>query len=299
MRINIYQKFTIIYFFTLTNIAFAQLNTKVKASFDSLAKVDFQFRNLRKIVLGNIDLTGFENINYSTTKLFDLDFNKDNLNDLAIALDVDYRKMGKRNVLDPSKNNYRFLLLAEQKNGKFMLINSFYKLLNQHTEGVSHQDLKLFYTKDGFVIREFGNQVGTGWATDMQFINKDNKFFLDKATIYAAEVDYRESRIIKEIKNKKLSKPLLIDSVNYYDYFPFGFTDDIPAESKPDPKITITTPKSFFYQDASEAKPKKSFLLKGDIAFVEETKGDWLFIRFEGKTITRGWMHKKNVQYLK
>ena len=68
---------------------------------------------------------------------------------------------------------------------------------------------------------------------------------------------------------------------------------------KSDPKISITTPKSFFYQDASEAKPKKSFLLKGDIAFVEETKGDWLFIRFEGKTITRGWMHKKNVQYLK
>ena len=67
----------------------------------------------------------------------------------------------------------------------------------------------------------------------------------------------------------------------------------------PDPKITITTSKSFFYQDASEAKPKKSFLLKGDIAFVEETKGDWLFIRFEGKTITRGWMHKKNIQYLK
>lgn len=66
-----------------------------------------------------------------------------------------------------------------------------------------------------------------------------------------------------------------------------------------DPQVTITTPKSFFYQDASESKPRKSFLLKGDTAFVEETKGDWLLLRYEGKTITRGWMHKKNVREVK
>lgn len=66
----------------------------------------------------------------------------------------------------------------------------------------------------------------------------------------------------------------------------------------PDPQVTITTPKSFFYQDASEAKPRKAFLLQGDTAFVEETKGDWLLLRYEGKATTRGWMHKKNVREL-
>lgn len=287
-----------IYLILGIGVAFSQRNNQVRKSLDSLSKTNIKFAQLSKIQ--EADLNGLEDVDYSTIRIFAIDLNKDEINDLAVILDIDYKKMVRRNPENPSKNKYRFLLLCEgNKKDQFILTHKITKALNQHTEGVSHQDFVLLSTKEGFVLREFGEQMATGWATDLEFVSRNNSFLLKHAVVYSANISFKGAVLSKVISKKIIDKTVIIDSTNYYNYFPFGFTDDISDSKNSDPKITITTPKSFFYQDASEAKPKKSFLLKGDIAFVEETKGDWLFIRFEGKTITRGWMHKKNVKFLK
>lgn len=199
----------------------------------------------------------------------------------------------------PSKSGFPILIYQNTNSGLSFLKRSDNVIVNA--------DYKIDSCDNGkwMIIQNGTKQDRNVYTMYFEFDQKEKQTYLIQTKV--VEVIYKDARwdesknalvygsIQKINKSKKQYRDvdkIPLEKVNFYELF-------ASKNNTENLKITIITPKSFFYQDASEAKPKKSFLLKGDIAFVEETKGDWLFIRFEGKTITRGWMNKKNVQYLK
>ncbi len=53
--------------------------------------------------------------------------------------------------------------------------------------------------------------------------------------------------------------------------------------------------KSYFYNDSKEETKRKSYLIKGDIFYIEKIQGDWVFGAFMGKKITKGWIKKSTI----
>lgn len=103
-------------------------------------------------------------------------------------------------------------------------------IINQRTEGLLESYLSIIANKDTITIREAGIQIGTEWATDLVFVFNPvlKNLSLKKAISYQAKITSKGINIISPVKEILVPNKILIDSVNYYNYFPFGFTDDIP-----------------------------------------------------------------------
>lgn len=54
----------------------------------------------------------------------------------------------------------------------------------------------------------------------------------------------------------------------------------------------VIADKSYFYNEAKEESKRKSYLIKGDIFYIDRIDGDWVYGSFIGKKITKGWMKK-------
>ncbi len=53
--------------------------------------------------------------------------------------------------------------------------------------------------------------------------------------------------------------------------------------------------KAYFYGDKKENTKKKSFLIKGDVVYIDKIENNWIHCQFHGKKITEGWLKQKTV----
>ena len=59
----------------------------------------------------------------------------------------------------------------------------------------------------------------------------------------------------------------------------------------------VNIDKSYFYNEAKEETKRKSYLIKGDIFYIEKIQGDWVLGAFIGKKTTKGWLKKSTLNY--
>lgn len=57
----------------------------------------------------------------------------------------------------------------------------------------------------------------------------------------------------------------------------------------------IETEKSNFYSENNENSKRKSYLIKGDIVFIDKIDGEWIHCYYYGKSITTGWIKKETI----
>lgn len=60
----------------------------------------------------------------------------------------------------------------------------------------------------------------------------------------------------------------------------------------------VTTEKTYFYSEKSEAKKGKAYLIKNDILFVDKIDGTWAYCSYIGKKITKGWIKTADLNVL-
>ncbi|AXT60398.1 hypothetical protein D1816_08560 [Aquimarina sp. AD10] len=85
---------------------------------------------------------------------------------------------------------------------------------------------------------------------------------------------------------KKKSK----DGVNYIEEY------NIKQYSS---KIKVITEKTFFHNEKSKNSKRKAFLVKNDIAYLEEEFDDWVKVYFDGKIISSGYLKRADIEILK
>jgi hypothetical protein len=60
----------------------------------------------------------------------------------------------------------------------------------------------------------------------------------------------------------------------------------------------VDTEKSYFHKEKSDAKKQKSYVIKGDIVYVEKIEGDWALCSYFGKKTTKGWLKVTDLNQL-
>ncbi|WP_299443846.1 hypothetical protein [uncultured Aquimarina sp.] len=124
----------------------------------------------------------------------------------------------------------------------------------------------------------------------------DSLFYTTKLTssyMYDEELYNRSSflridALPKEIFTK-LKNRSKVDNVNYIKQF------NIQEQSK---KVKVTANKTFFYTEMSEASKRKAFLVKNDIAYLEDINDDWVKVYYDGKIVSGGYIKRSNVEVL-
>ncbi len=211
----------------------AQKTEKTKQFFEKIVSQKPYDKILQdiKVVIKDKDIEDIQIEKYNLKRVYNnLDFNKDGNNDLMLYIDKNVSEDDKFKAKEASNYKYRILLLLIfNKANEYILQNIFISLLNQNTEGLFCNSLKIEVISDNLYIKEFGRQIDTDWATEMIFsYNKSmNNWFLKKCAIYKAEITSDEEKLIKQIKEHDINEIIPIDSVSYYKYFPFGFSDDV------------------------------------------------------------------------
>jgi len=64
-------------------------------------------------------------------------------------------------------------------------------------------------------------------------------------------------------------------------------------------KIKVTAGKTYFYNDKELKNKRKAFLVKGDVAYLENVGEKGVQVYFDGKVVTAGYLNKDDVQILK
>lgn len=213
--------------------SYAQKSENTKLFFDRIfsQKPFDTILKEKRIIIKNIDLEDIILDKYVLMRVYDnVDFNRDGKNDLILYIDRYVSEDDKFKAKDASKYNFRILLvLINNSNYEYIFANKFTALLNQNTEGLFCNSLKIEIVSDSLFIREFGRQIDTDWATEMVFTYDKlcKNWLLKKSVVYKANITSKEEKLIKAIKVNNISENLVIDSVSYYKYFPFGFSDDV------------------------------------------------------------------------
>ncbi len=52
----------------------------------------------------------------------------------------------------------------------------------------------------------------------------------------------------------------------------------------------VTSDRTYFYSDKSIDKKLKSYIVKNDFVCIDKIEGDWAYVTYFGKTITKGWI---------
>ncbi|WP_298546348.1 hypothetical protein [uncultured Aquimarina sp.] len=63
-------------------------------------------------------------------------------------------------------------------------------------------------------------------------------------------------------------------------------------------KIKVTIDKTFFHTEMSEASKRKAFLVKGDIAYLEEINDDWAKVYYDGNVVSGGYIKRSDIDIL-
>ena len=89
---------------------------------------------------------------------------------------------------------------------------------------------------------------------------------------------------------KKLKKQSKKDNRDYIKEFNIkGFSQ----------KIKVTEDKTYFYNDSELKDKRKAFLVKGDIAYLEDNGENYVQVYFDGKVVTAGYLNRNDVEILK
>jgi hypothetical protein len=213
--------------------SYGQEAIKTKLFFEKISSqrpFDSILKN-KEIIIKDVNLENIITDKYNLMKVYEnIDFNLDGRNDLLLYIDRYVEEDDKFKAKEASNYNYRILLvLISQPNEKYIFSNKLITLLNQNTEGLFNSSFKIFIISDTLYVREYGRQIDTDWCTEMAFtFDKSIKnWVLKKAVIYSAEISSDEEKIIKPVKTYNINDVITIDSVSYYKYFPFGFSDEV------------------------------------------------------------------------
>lgn len=55
----------------------------------------------------------------------------------------------------------------------------------------------------------------------------------------------------------------------------------------------------YFYADQQESSKRNAYILKGNIVYIENIVGDWVYCSYLGKKITKGWIRETDLNTLK
>jgi hypothetical protein len=193
-----------------------------------------KFGLVEKIILKPSILDSINLNDYSMgQKLGELDINNDMMNDLVITIEQKYEKLENIKPRFASKRRYTICLIFVKKSASvYELLIASSKILNQDTEGLGRAGYDcMLKLNNNLILRQMGQHIDTEWMTDLYFefnTQKKNLYFI-KAVASTANLSNIDKPVIKDKVFEKIpKKPIQIDSVRYYDFFPLGFTDEFP-----------------------------------------------------------------------
>lgn len=200
-------------------------------SFNSLNNKNKLLRPRIKLINNTLDSLVLKD--YAAENFYDMiDFNQDGKNDIIILIQKDYKIGSSTKPKNYKQVKKRILIVAEfVSNQNYKVKNIFNLLLNQDFEGLYSTMLMPNILNKTLIVREYGRQIDTDWTTDLEFKFDDiiKNWTLKKAIIYSSNIQEAGPKIRKVIKLESIKSKILIDSVDYNKYFPFGFSDKIPA----------------------------------------------------------------------
>jgi len=63
-------------------------------------------------------------------------------------------------------------------------------------------------------------------------------------------------------------------------------------------QIKVITQKAHFYNEMNENSRKKAFLIKNDLAYLEDIEEEWVKVYYDGKVVTNGYVKMNEVQII-
>jgi len=90
--------------------------------------------------------------------------------------------------------------------------------------------------------------------------------------------------IFKVLKEKSKN-----DKVDYIKEF------HVSEQSK---KIKVISEKTFFYNEMSDDSKRKAFLVKGDVAYLEDIENNWAKVYYDGKIVSGGFVKRSDLEVL-
>ncbi|OFX42882.1 MAG: hypothetical protein A2046_08415 [Bacteroidetes bacterium GWA2_30_7] len=57
----------------------------------------------------------------------------------------------------------------------------------------------------------------------------------------------------------------------------------------------IDMDKAYFYNDKNENSKKKSFVIKGNIVYIDQIENNWIHCQYRDKIITEGWLKRQSI----
>ncbi|HEU5168474.1 MAG TPA: hypothetical protein VFU29_23175 [Chitinophagaceae bacterium] len=195
------------------------------------------------------------------------------------------------------KKLYFFLILLSTKgDGQTLLISGDYG------------ELKLAYDKNtkqvtGFYENGTGVDEQTGNSKFTCFFYFEGKLLKNKATIktyYPLDTAIIKGELKVEAKEIKIH----LDSEHGGCWNVLHFTDEAVSFSMDESKQWIQVryairDRVYFYSEKKESSKNKSYILKGNIVYIEKIERDWAYCSYLGKKTTKGWIKMNDLSPLK
>jgi len=189
------------------------------------------------------------------------------------------------------------MLLSTNASGQSLLISGDY-----------NGELKLAYDKTtkqvtGFYDSSTGvdKQTGNPKFTCVFYI--EGKLLKNKATIesyYPLDTTIIRGELIVDAKEIKIH----LDSEHGGCWNVQPFTDGSATFSMDESKQWIQVryairDRVYFYSEKKESSKNKSYILKGNIVYIEKIDQDWAYCSYFGKRTTKGWIKVNELNQLK
>ncbi len=176
----------------------------------------------------------------------------------------------------------------------------------------------------------FIGQIGFIDSINSELTNKKNKTFQNLETI--GNILVESTHCINDRDNRKINKSKNFEryfeiTEILYDGFDYGKDEDVnfkiinalPVKifellkinssetynlikdfnlRVQSSKIKVVSNKTYFYNGMTEDTKRKAFLIKNDVAYLEDITGEWAKIYYDGKTITSGYVKLKDVSVI-
>jgi len=176
-------------------------------------------------------------------------------------------QIGNIGFIDMKKNNLRKNDL--KNDDKYMI----------YVDSIINNDLiKKFRLDDNYLYKDGDSFYQTSLTSLYMFDDENHKF-----TTFSK---------INTLNNKAFNVLKLISNQNNKDYIK-EFNLKIFSQ-----KVKIITDKTYFYNNIELKDKRKAFLVKGDIAYLENIGDNQVQVYFDGKIITSGYLKRNDVTIL-
>ena len=188
------------------------------------------------------------------------------------------------------------ILLATKADGQSLLASGDYG------------ELKLAYDKTtkqvtGFYENGTGVDEQTGNPKFICVFYIEGKLLKNKATIetyYPLDTTIIRGELIIDAKKIKIH----LDSEHGGCWNVQHFTDESTTFSMDESKQWIQVryairDRAYFYSEKKESSKNKSYVLKGNIVYIEKIERNWAYCSYVGKKTTRGWIKVIDLNQLK